>query len=86
MKDKLKRFTKVIFFETIGLFLFVSFLFLVRALVMTRVVILQVIAVILTLGLFVSGIAGAVFLIAGAIQKCITKKAAAVLDPDELQQ
>ena len=85
MKDKLKRFTKVIFFETIGLFLFVSFLFLVRALVMTRVVILQVIAVILTLGLFVSGIAGAVFLIAGAIQKCITKKAAAVLDPDELQ-
>lgn len=86
MKDKLKRFTISAFYSVSAFFVFVGILFLIRALVMTRVVILQVIAVILTLGLFVSGIAGAVFLIAGAIQKCITKKAAAVLDPDELQQ
>ncbi len=86
MKDKLKRFTISICIGFVCLFLLVAYLFLIRALVMTRVVILQVIAVILTLGLFVSGIAGAVFLIMGVVQKCITKKAAAVLDPDELQQ
>ena len=86
MKDKLKHFTISVCSGFVCLSLLVAFLFLIRALVMTRLVIFQVIAVILTLGLFVSGIAGAVFLIAGAIQKCITKKAAAVPDPDELQQ
>lgn len=86
MKDKLKRFTTSISIGFICLSLLVAYLFLIRALVMTRVVFLQVIAVILTLGLFVSGIAGAVFIVMGIVRKCITKKAAAVLDPDELQQ
>ena len=85
MKRKLKRFTISVCTGFVCLSFLVAFLFLIRALVMTRLVIFQVIAVILALGLFVSSFAGAVFIVMAIIQKCITKKAAAVLDPDELQ-
>lgn len=89
MKDKLKRFTMTVANDVCRFVLCTFYLYLFCQLVGTRIMIFQVIAVILIFGLFVSTIVGGVFCALEVIQLVknrITKKAAAVLDPDELQQ
>jgi len=89
MKDKFKRFTITVA-NDVSRFIFCTiFLYLFCELVNTKIMIFQVITVIVFFGLFVFTIIGAVFAffeIIRLVKERITKKAAAVLDQDELQQ
>ena len=89
MKDKLKRFTILVYERVCSFIVIVWFLYGLALLTDTRIMICHVIVVLLLVALLVFIVAGWIFSLLEFIQNVrnrITKKAAAVLDPDELQE
>ena len=89
MKDKLKRFTTSCAEISVSFVISTCFLYLLCLLVDTKSIFLQAIVVVMSVSFLISCILGVAFKcieIVKLVRNRITKKAAAILDPDELQQ
>lgn len=88
MKGKFKRFAEFCAETSINFVLSTCFLYLLCLLVETKSIFFQAMVVVLSFSLLIACISGVVLKcieIVESVRNRITKKAAAVLDPDELQ-